>query len=143
MAKEKGMRIILDGVFSHTGSDSKYFNKFNNYEEVGAYQSTESKYYKWYRFQHYPDKYECWWGIDNQPNVEELEPSYADYIVNGENSIIERWMKSGANGWRLDVADELPDDFIKMIKIQRHKIDILFLKISVYILLETSTSFDT
>ncbi|MCR4943178.1 MAG: glycoside hydrolase family 13 protein [Clostridium sp.] len=116
MAKEKGMRIILDGVFSHTGSDSKYFNKFNNYEEVGAYQSTESKYYKWYRFQHYPDKYECWWGIDNQPNVEELEPSYADYIVNGENSIIERWMKSGANGWRLDVADELPDDFIKMIK---------------------------
>ena len=116
MARERGMKIILDGVFSHTGSDSKYFNKFNNYEEVGAFQSKESKYYKWYRFEHYPDKYECWWGIDNQPNVDELEPSYSDYIVTSENSIIRRWMRSGADGWRLDVADELPDEFIKMIK---------------------------
>lgn len=115
-AAKKGIRIILDGVFSHTGADSKYFNKFNNYSELGAYQSKESKYYKWFNFSDYPNKYECWWGIDNQPNVNELEPSYVEYMVKGENSIIKKWMQAGASGWRLDVADELPDEFIKMIR---------------------------
>lgn len=112
-AEEKGIRIILDGVFSHTGSDSRYFNKYGNYGELGAY---ESKYYKWYRFYDYPNSYECWWGFENQPNVEELEKTYSDYIVNSENSIIAKWLRLGASGWRLDVADELPDEFIQMIK---------------------------
>jgi glycosidase len=115
-AKERGIRIILDGVFSHTGADSKYFNKFDNYENKGAYQSLNSPYYKWYSFVNYPESYECWWGIDNQPNVDEMEPSYIEYIINGDNSIIKKWMDLGASGWRLDVADELPDEFISMIK---------------------------
>ncbi|MBD7913451.1 glycoside hydrolase family 13 protein [Clostridium cibarium] len=115
-AKEMGIRIILDGVFSHTGADSKYFNKFGNYETTGAYQSPSSPYYSWYRFINYPQSYECWWGVDNQPNVEEMEPSYVEYIIKGNNSIIKKWMDLGASGWRLDVADELPDEFIRMIK---------------------------
>lgn len=115
-AEEKGIRIILDGVFSHTGSDSRYFNKYGNYGELGAYESKYSKYYKWYRFYDYPNSYECWWGFENQPNVEELEKTYSDYIVNNENSIIAKWVRLGASGWRLDVADELPDEFIQMIK---------------------------
>ena len=115
-AEEKGIRIILDGVFSHTGSDSRYFNKYGNYGELGAYESKYSKYYKWYRFYDYPNSYECWWGFENQPNVEELEKTYSDYIVNSENSIIAEWLRLGASGWRLDVADELPDEFIQMIK---------------------------
>ncbi|MDS0528465.1 glycoside hydrolase family 13 protein [Clostridium sp. SHJSY1] len=115
-AKERGIRIILDGVFSHTGDDSKYFNKFGNYQTIGACQSTNSPYYRWYRFADYPHTYECWWGIDNQPNVNEMEPSYIEYIIKGENSIIKKWMELGASGWRLDVADELPDEFIVMIK---------------------------
>ncbi|PRR84257.1 glycoside hydrolase family 13 protein [Clostridium vincentii] len=115
-AKEKGIRIILDGVFSHTGDDSKYFNKLGKYQTVGAYQSKDSPYFKWYRFNEYPKRYESWWGVDNQPNVEELEPSYLDYIVKSDNSIIKKWMKLGASGWRLDVADELPDEFIQEVK---------------------------
>lgn len=115
-AEEKGIKIILDGVFSHTGSDSRYFNKHGNYSELGAYESKYSKYYNWYRFYDYPNRYECWWGFDNQPNVEELEPSYVDYIIKNKNSIISMWLNLGASGWRLDVADELPDEFIKMIK---------------------------
>ncbi|MDU2049247.1 MAG: glycoside hydrolase family 13 protein [Clostridium perfringens] len=115
-AEEKSIRIILDGVFSHTGSDSRYFNKYGNYGELGAYESKYSKYYKWYRFYDYPNSYECWWGFENQPNVEELEKTYSDYIVNSENSIIAKWLRLGASGWRLDVADELPDKFIQMIK---------------------------
>lgn len=115
-AKELDIRIILDGVFSHTGSDSIYFNRYGNYASLGAYESKESPYYKWYRFSEYPHKYECWWGIDNHPNVEELEESYVDFIIKDEDSVISKWMKAGASGWRLDVADELPDEFIAMIK---------------------------
>lgn len=115
-AKKIGIRIILDGVFSHTGSDSKYFNRYGNYPELGAYQSKKSKYYNWYKFEEHPNKYDCWWGFDNQPNTNELNESYSDYIIRSENSIIAKWLKLGASGWRLDVADELPDEFIAMIK---------------------------
>ncbi len=115
-ANKRGIRIILDGVFSHTGSDSVYFNKYDNYDSVGAYQSKESSYYDWYRFQEYPDKYESWWGFDNQPNVDELNLSYKNFIITGKDSVIRKWMKLGASGWRLDVADELPDEFIHDIK---------------------------
>lgn len=112
-AKELGIAIILDGVFSHTGSDSIYFNKKGNYPEVGAYQSPESPYYSWYRFSCYPDLYECWWGIDTLPNVNEMEPSYQNFIIYDEDSVLKYWMKLGAKGWRLDVVDELPDEFVK------------------------------
>ena len=115
-AEKLGMRIILDGVFSHTGSDSKYFNKYGNYDSLGAYQSLQSPYYRWYRFNDYPNLYETWWGFSNMPNVDELNPSYLDYIIRNDNSIIEKWLSLGAGGWRLDVADELPDEFIKILK---------------------------
>ncbi|MGG7079655.1 glycoside hydrolase family 13 protein [Clostridium sardiniense] len=115
-AKKLDMKIILDGVFSHTGSDSKYFNKYGNYDTLGAYQSKESRYYNWYRFNEYPDKYECWWGFNNQPNIDELNEDFINYIVKDKKSIISKWMNLGAYGWRLDVADELPDEFIKLIK---------------------------
>lgn len=114
-AKEMGIYIILDGVFSHTGSDSIYFNRDEHYPNAGAYQSPQSPYYKWYRFYEYPNKYECWWGIDTLPNVEELEPSYMNYIIDAPDSVIRHWLELGAKGWRLDVADELPDLFIKKI----------------------------
>lgn len=111
-----GIRIILDGVFSHTGSDSKYFNKFGNYDSLGAYQSLNSPYYRWYRFNDYPNLYESWWGFGNMPNVDELNPDYLDYIIRNDNSVIEKWLNLGASGWRLDVADELPDEFIKILR---------------------------
>lgn len=117
-AKALGIRIILDGVFSHTGSDSKYFNKYGNYNSLGAYQSLQSPYYRWYIFNDYPDMYESWWGFNNMPNIDELNPSYLEYIITRKNSIIEKWLKLGANGWRLDVADELPDEFIKKLRIK-------------------------
>ena len=115
-AEKLGIKIVLDGVFSHTGSDSKYFNKFGNYDSLGAYQSLQSPYYRWYIFNDYPNLYESWWGFSNMPNVDELNPSYLDYIIRQDNSIIEKWLKLGASGWRLDVADELPDEFIKILK---------------------------
>lgn len=115
-AREMGISIILDGVFSHTGSDSVYFNREGNYPSLGAYQSKDSPYYSWYRFIEHPHKYDCWWGIDTLPNVNELNPSYQEFIITGDSSVIKYWMKMGAKGWRLDVVDELPDEFVKKIR---------------------------
>lgn len=115
-AKKYGIRIILDGVFNHTGSDSKYFNKKGTYDSIGAYQSQESPYYSWYRFFDYPEKYESWWGIETLPQIEETNADYRKYIISDKNSIVKRWLKKGAGGWRLDVADELPDSFIKELR---------------------------
>lgn len=115
-ALELNIRVVLDGVFSHTGSDSIYFNRYGNYSELGAYESKESPYYNWYKFRNHPNDYDCWWGFVNQPNVDELNPDYMNFIINDEDSVISKWMSLGASGWRLDVADELPDKFIKALK---------------------------
>lgn len=115
-AKEEGISIILDGVFSHTGADSVYFNKYGRYRSLGAYQSKESPYYNWYIFKSYPDSYDSWWGFETLPNVNELYPDYVDFIISAKNSVIGKWMKLGVKGWRLDVADELPDEFIRLLK---------------------------
>ena len=111
-AKARGMRVILDGVFSHTGYDSKYFNARGHYDSVGAYQSKESPYYDWYDFSKWPNEYSSWWGIYTLPQVKEVHPKYLDYIIEGEDSVIRHWLDAGASGWRLDVADEVPDEFI-------------------------------
>lgn len=111
-AKEKyGISVILDGVFSHTGCDSKYFNLYSNYDSVGAYNSKESPYFSWYKFINYPDDYHSWWGIKLLPEVIEENDSYRDYVC-GKNGILRKWLKCGISGWRIDVADELPDIFL-------------------------------
>ncbi len=115
-AERYGIRIILDGVFNHTGSDSKYFNKNGTYPSVGACQSEDSPYYSWYRFFEYPNVYESWWGMDTLPQVEENNEDFRKYILSGNDAIVKKWLKKGAYGWRLDVADELPDSFIKELR---------------------------
>jgi glycosidase len=111
-AKRLGMGIILDGVFSHTGADSVYFNKYGRYgERSGAFRDAESPFRSWYNFSHYPQVYESWWGFENLPNVNENDPSYTKFIC-GEDGVLQKWLKLGAAGWRLDVVDELPDEFI-------------------------------
>lgn len=114
-ARALGIRIMLDGVFSHTGSDSRYFDRYSRYEEVGAYESRESPYYPWYSFRSWPDEYACWWNFPTLPNVEEMTPSYASFIA-GEQGVLAHWASRGATSWRLDVADELPDAFIRLLR---------------------------
>jgi len=109
-AKERGISIILDGVFSHTGADSVYFNRYGRYAEPGAYQDETSPYDSWYHFWGNKE-YESWWGIDTLPNVDENNPSYTKFIC-GKDGVLEYWLSLGAAGFRLDVADELPDLFL-------------------------------
>ena len=109
-AKKRGIHVMLDGVFNHTGDDSRYFNRGGFFDTPGAYQSKDSPWYDWFCFQHWPDKYDAWWGIDTLPAVNENAPAYRDFIIRAQDSVIRRWLRCGADGWRLDVADELPDD---------------------------------
>ena len=116
LAKQKGIRVILDGVFNHTGSQSVYFNEDGFYPSVGAAQSKKSPYYEWFRFKKWPTDYESWWGIKTLPAVEEDCQDYVDFIIRDEDSVVKHWLRAGASGWRLDVADELPDRFIAQLR---------------------------
>ncbi len=113
-AKGYGIRIILDGVFSHTGSDSLYFNREGRYPTVGAWQGPQSRYRDWYHF-HPNGEYDSWWGFETLPSVNKGNREFRDFIC-GPNGVIDYWLSLGASGFRLDVADELPDDFIAEIR---------------------------
>ena len=112
---EKGMKIILDGVYSHTGSNSLYFNREGAFDNLGAYNSRESSYSSWYTFYHWPDSYHSWWNFDTLPTVNKMDPAFLDFIIRSEDSVIAHWLKLGCDGFRLDVADELPDEFLKLL----------------------------
>ena len=120
--KERGIRIILDGVFSHTGADSRYFNKFDRYDGVGAYKAfrdgAESRYRSWYNFYRNEDGsvgYRSWWGFPDLPDVNEDDLSYRNFIF-GKDGVVDTWTSRGASGFRLDVSDELPDSFIRQMR---------------------------
>lgn len=111
-----GIKLILDGVFSHTGADSIYFNKYNHYDSIGAYNSPNSPYYSWYKFKDYPNSYESWWNFENLPNVNEDNQNYLDFITNKQNGVLANWLYKGAYGYRLDVIDEIPDIFLDKLR---------------------------
>ena len=115
-AEKQGIYLVLDGVFSHTGDDSIYFNSKHRYGTDGAAYSEGSPYRSWYKFGNYPTGYACWWGVPSLPETEENDLSFSDFIT-GENGVIRYWLKKGIKGWRLDVADELPDEFLDRIRL--------------------------
>ena len=120
-AKARGIRLILDGVFSHTGADSIYFDIYDTYNSResegqpvrGAYKHEDSPFRSWFKFdENEACGYSSWWGVVDLPEVDENNPDYRKFIL-GKDGVIDYWMKLGASGWRLDVADELPDSFIE------------------------------
>ena len=113
-AHRRGMRVMLDGVFNHVGYVSKYFNGTGEYGDGGAARRQDSPYFPWFSFDHWPDRYAAWWGIYSLPAVEESCPSYIEFIT-GRDGVVRRWLRAGADGWRLDVADELPDSFVHAV----------------------------
>jgi len=115
-AHARGIRVILDGVYSHTGSNSLYFDKNRSFGGNGAYCTKDSPYYSWYQFHCWPDSYNAWWDFDTLPTVNKLDPSFLSYIITGEDSVVAHWLNAGCDGFRLDVADELPGEFLFALK---------------------------
>ncbi|MCH5350560.1 MAG: glycoside hydrolase family 13 protein [Clostridiales bacterium] len=110
-AGRRGIKIIVDGVFSHTGDDSIYFNKYGSYDSVGAYKSVKSPYYGWYKFNSWPNEYNCRYNIDIMPSTDDTNPVF-DEFVTGQEGVIAYWTRMGLGGWRLDVCEQLSDEFI-------------------------------
>ena len=115
-AKKYGMHVILDLVLSHTGDDSVYFNKYGSYDSVGAYQSKSSPYFSWYKFNSWNDDYSCWWNIKILPTLNKENKNYRSFIM-GNDGVLKHYLKEGVKGYRLDVADELPNDFLDELRI--------------------------
>lgn len=117
-AAELGISIVLDGVFNHVGADSRYFNRYETYAEPGAWQAhtqgEKSPYADWFGWKD-DGTYDAWWGVDDLPAINESNPGYQRLIC-GKDGVVRHWLAAGARGWRLDVADELPDEFIEQIR---------------------------
>ena len=116
-AKKLGMRVMLDGVFSHTGDDSIYFNRYGTYNSVGAYQGPNSPYYTWYTFRSFPDDYKSWWGFRSLPECRKDNAEYQRFMFRDKEGVVPYWIHAGACGWRLDVADELSMDFLRKLRV--------------------------
>ena len=115
-AEAMGIHIILDGVFSHTGEDSRYFNRYGHYPNKGAFQGKDSPYYDWYRFEEGSQEYQCWWNIPTLPEVMEGNADYQQFLFNPKTGILPGWIEKGAAGWRLDVVDELSMPFLQGLR---------------------------
>lgn len=115
-AHQRGMKVILDGVYSHTGSNSLYFNREGSFPGKGAYQDPNSPYRSWYDFKNWPNHYTSWWGFDTLPTINKMDPGFLQYIIESEDSVVAFWLQNGADGFRLDVVDELPDEFVLKLK---------------------------
>ncbi len=105
----RGMKLILDGVFNHCGSFSKWMDREGIYEglpgyRAGAYASKESPYRGYFHFE--DDSYAGWWDHDTLPKLNyEGSPELEEYIL----SVAVKWVSPpyNADGWRLDVAADL------------------------------------
>lgn len=117
-AHNKGIRVILDGVFNHCGSFNKWLDRERIYEgqggyEPGAYITKDSPYHDFFHFYEdgddkwpYNNSYDGWWGNDTLPKLNyEGSQALEDYIIN----IGRKWVSPPYNcdGWRLDVAADL------------------------------------
>ncbi len=113
-AKTRSMKIVLDGVFNHTGDNSRYFDKYRKYGKTGAYSNRDSEYRNWYHF-HPDNTYESWWGITILPKLNHANENCRRFFT-GKGGVIEKYINEGIGGWRLDVADELSDDFLDELR---------------------------
>lgn len=125
-AHKRGMKVILDAVFNHTGNDSIYFDEYKRHGDNGAFQNLDSPYANFYKYKINDDKisYYYWFGMTNMPVCNGEAKEWQDFIT-GEGGVIDEWFSLGIDGLRLDVADELTDEFIEKIRIavKRNKED--------------------
>ena len=119
-ANQRGMRIVVDGVFNHLSSDSPFFDRYHHYSTVGACESLTSPYRAWFTFHDVaagtgtcvgsagPNSatYDGWFGFDSIPVIDKTEPEVQHYFLTGSNSVSRYWLNQGAGGWRMDVMGD-------------------------------------
>lgn len=104
--KQRGIKIILDGVFNHVSGRSAWFNKDGSYADAGAYNDVNSEYVDFFKFNHHPESYESFWGDSYLPKLNYMSLALRNLIYKGERSVLKYWMNEPYNidGWRLDAC---------------------------------------
>ena len=105
-----GILFVMDVVLNHVGSDSVYFDRYNEHGTDGAFQSATSKFRNWF-FIDPNDRtnYSCWWGDPSLAKLNYGSEELRNYIL-GEDGVIRYWYRKWKiDGIRQDVADELPN----------------------------------
>ncbi|MBP1624999.1 MAG: alpha amylase catalytic region, partial [Acidobacteria bacterium] len=129
-ANQRGMKLVLDGVFNHLSSDSPFFDRYGHYAAAGACESIDSPYRSWFYFHDVPAgtgpcvsnagelnsaTYDSWFGFDSIPVINKTIPEVQQYFLSGSSpdSVSKYWLKQGASGWRMDVMTDLsfPDGY--------------------------------
>jgi len=108
LAHRNGVKVILDGVFNHCGRGFFAFNDLLENEQHSPYRD-------WFHVHKLPldaygpgkaVHYEAWWGFKSLPKFNTANPSVRRYLVD----VARHWIEQGADGWRLDVPNEIDDD---------------------------------
>jgi len=129
-ASDKGIRIILDGVFNHLSSDSPFFDRYHHYTSAGACESTTSPYRSWFFFHDVAPgtgvcvdsqgrsnaaTYDGWAGFDSIPTIVKRDPTNQNqpygpvaqyFYLNPKQSVAGFWLNKGIAGWRFDVMTD-------------------------------------
>jgi glycosidase len=110
-AHDRGIRLILDGVFNHASSDSIYFDRYHRYPTDGACESTSSPYRGWFKISGgtpcSSGDYTSFAGTDTLPVFEHDNGGVKDFLFRGNDAVAKHWLRLGASGWRLDAAQEI------------------------------------
>lgn len=130
VAHNVGIKVIVDVSFNHVGKDSVYYNKSGAYEEPGAYQGPQSKYFPFFKTRVENGKiiFDYWWGIEDEVVLDKDSKEYQEYIC-GVGGVIDWLFSLGIDGLRIDVADDLTDYFINLMAeaCRRNKPDFLMI----------------
>ena len=107
-AHRRGLRVLLDGVFNHTGRGFFAFRDLLDHGERSAFRD-------WYHVREFPldafgdgpaERYLAWWKLRSLPKLNTSHPPVRAYLL----EIARRWIEQGVDGWRLDVPNEIDDD---------------------------------
>lgn len=106
-AHRRGVRVVLDGVFNHCG---RGLHQFQHIVENGS----ASPYLDWFTIRGFPlyaydeqqpPNYACWWNLRALPKFNIQNPAVREFLL----GVAQHWIDFGADGWRLDVPQEIDD----------------------------------
>lgn len=113
-AHDQNLKFMLDGVFNHMGLRAEIFQD--------ALSNPNSPFRDWFYFgDQYDHGYRAWYNVPNLPEVNLENPKVKEDIWDGENSVVNHFLKMGIDGWRLDVAYDIGPDLLREITDAAHK----------------------
>lgn len=96
-AHRRGLRVLLDGVFNHVGTE------FERYQR--AVEGSDPDARAWFRGR--PGHFHTFEGHSELVTLNHKSPAVVDYVAD----VMNHWLSRGADGWRLDAAYAVPESF--------------------------------